>query len=328
MPDAPVSPAGLQKFESLTVNGFGLPTEAENKLQAVLAYRLIHLGHYRAALEEARVRLQGFHHRIGKSYAMTWDQLIQQKGFVGSQGYNGLSSELARAERDNAVAERASALWAEDRLPNRASLAVLADLAAEAARFVNRNQKPTLAAPVSVTEKAESLLEQLEAADAAISSLEGAWPLLEDAWASISRQLDQLAKKPSVVIAERLQHHNNPRALPPEQVPHLAFPETEQVHRISPGNQYLQISTDVLGLLITLQRDAIEAILRQQLEAAYQRSGATVLSARDRKAKLKDAAASKLVVERKLCALFWSGKASATVLNCETSPAALLGLAA
>lgn len=327
LPESYAGPAGMTKAESLTINAT-LPPEAEDKLQTTLAYRIINNGWLRAALENARVPFQGFHHRIGEGYSMPWDQLKDQPGFKGSQTYNALTAELASITRDLATAEKAQALWAEDRLPNRASLAVLSDLAVECARFVNRLRNPTLAEPIKVTEKPEALLEQLAATDDVITGLEGAWPLLDDAWANVQRQLDQLARKPSVTIAERLQHHNNPRALPPEMVPHLAFPEMESVHRISAGNQYLQISTDVLGLLVTLQRDAIEAILRQQLENAYAQPGLTIMSASDRKAALKGAAASKLLVERKLCALFWAGKAPATVLNRDTSPAALLGLAA
>ena len=160
--------------------------------------------------------------------------------------------------------------------------------------------------------------------------MEHAWPVFEAAWTSISRQLDGLAKLPNVQVHERLTPERSPRAFPTRNgyEPRYSGAESRS-NATSPGSQLLLVQPDAVGLVMALMRPQIEELLKAKLEALYksaEASGTIILPAREQKQALKDARATRLEVERRLCELYWTDKAPATVLNSEVSPAALLGV--
>lgn len=307
--------------------GLQLPAIAEGRLTELLALRLLSLGAYREALSDARGAVQAFERKVFEAYRTTWEELKETGDF------RALRAERASIERDLAAAQRAEALYMADTPISRGSLQVLASLAAESARFVNRNRGLKAAEPVSLkkSDTPEVLQSALEEAEQSLDALERAWPVKEIAWASILRQLDGLAKLPSVAIHERLQPDNHPRPLPAQILTSLIIPEVSSLHPTSPGSSLRLNLPDATGMLFALMRPQIEELLKAKLEALYDTAearGITVLPEKERRASVKAAKSAKLELERRLCELYWTGKAPATILNSEISPAAVLGVEA
>lgn len=332
-PDPAAFEPQISRVQGLSVGAaINIPEPAGKRLIELMAYRWVSTGRHRQALEEARSGLEFFRRKILDTYHVSWEAVRDREGFKDSQSCIALTGELAGLTRNLAAAQRAEAIYTSDTPISRGSLQVLSDLAAEATRFINRsggNLKAVEAPKLERGETAEKLQAALQEADSRIEAVEKAWPTFEAAWASVTRQLDDLAKLPSVAIHERLDPPNAPRALPTQMTVSLVIPEIESLHAVKPGSQLLLIQPNALGMLIALMRPQVEELLRKRLEALYAKAkadGTVILPAREQKQALKDARASRLLVERRLAEGFWAGKFPATVLSYETDPRALLGL--
>lgn len=320
----------LSQQSGVTVRATALPDVAETRLADLMAFRLLNIGQHRQALSDARGALQAFNARVAQAYGGKTLEALQADEKTASSA-RVLQMELFQINRDLAAATRADLLYAADAPLTRGSLAILSELATECARYVNRARELQEAPPVTLTkaDTAEALQASISAADDKIEAVELAWPLQADAWMDILSQLDEAAKLPDVLIHNRETPLQAPREFSPLVVSSLVIPERSSLHPTAPGSSLRLNLPDGVGLVFAFLRPQIEEHLKQRLEAQYEGAtarGVLMLSAKDRKASLRDAKAAKLNLERKLAELFWTGKAAATVLSSETSPAAVLGV--
>lgn len=320
----------ISQVETVKIGiGLNLPAIAQERLERLLALRVLYSGQQQQFASDANGALSRFHATILESYSKPWTALKEVPDFAASATFKRLSNELEGLERDVKVGQAAAVIFARDEPLSRADLQTLASLASDAAAFVSRNRGlEAFEGKVQVSANVEALKAELEEAEGRVYEVEHSYPPFDYALGEVLKDLRERAKLPSVSIRERETPAQAPRPLPVRMDVFTNWPEQVSTHATGPklSDRLFLVQPDALAIVLALNLEAVEAHLRKQLEEAYK--GATlVLDFAERKKALADAKAAVLLVQRKLAEGYWSGKFSVSkALDYETDPRALLGV--
>ena len=300
---------GLKQVTNVSLDISNLPARPKDRLEYVMALRVLSSTSRSVYGEETRGAIYSFHERIKEEYNAPWERVketVQKPNTVAR-----LTGELAKLEFNAAVARRAEALYAADVPLARRAIFAFSDLAMDAVRYVNRQRGEFIEVQdVDPGKKAtvESIRAEMKAAEEKKQAVGLALPPLDVAMERLEAELNEKAAAPHVTIHPRMTPIQAPRELPPLMQIGITWPESGKLHAIAPGTQAFIEGPNALGIVVGLFKNEIAAKLRVELEskyAAHKQNGALILDDLVRARGLKDVEAEIASIHRKESFLFW-----------------------